>query len=241
NYGITESMGIGFTVTWQGKIAEDFRYSITSGAGYENSRPIKADVAAGVVGTYLDPTGVYTRNRGTLGYQYEGMFRSREDVNTFFKKHPNYTIFGQEPRPGMLYYKDIRGPKVDGKYTEPDGKITEADQVWILPNRGFNKGISFNLRWKGLKLHLKTSFSLGKQAFVPSIARKQPQLYRSGGAFWANHWRPSNIDAEYPDPYWEDGYSPASSFWLKNASSFSISLINLSYRLSHDLMERIGL
>ncbi len=241
NYATVNSMGVEFTVTWQGKIGDDIHYSITSGAGYQNKKPVKVDVAAGIKGTYLDPTNVYTRNRGSLGYEYEGMFRSWEDVNAYLKKHPGYTIFGQDPRPGMLYYKDVRGPKQDGKYTDPDGVITEADQVWIVPKRGFNKGLSFSLRWKGLKLHLKTGFSIGSQKFIPSGARKQPQSYKSGPAFWSKHWTPANIDAKYPDPYWHDDYERASSFWLRDASEFHIQLINLSYKVPESIVERIGL
>jgi TonB-linked SusC/RagA family outer membrane protein len=241
NFGIANSMGYELTVSWQGMIGKNFHYSITSGAGYENSVPVKVDVSSGIKGTYLDPTGVYTRNRGQLAYVYEGMFRDWEQVDAFMKQHPGYTIFGQKPQPGMLYYKDVRGPQVNGKFTKPDGVITEADQVYINPKRGFNKGVSFGLRWKGLSLHLKTGFSIGSKEFIPSQARKQPQSYADGPVFWADHWTPANIDATYPDPYWNDDYEPTSGFWLRNSSYFQIELVNMSYQMPEQVVRSLGL
>ncbi len=242
NFATINSMGFELTLSWQGEIADEVHYSITTGLGYENSKPIKIDVDRGIKGTYLDPTGVYTRNRGTLAYVYEGMFRSQKEVDAFLAKHPDYTVHGLELKPGMLYYKDIRGPKVDGKYTEPDGKITEVDQTWILPKRGFNKGVSFNVRWKGFKLHLKTAFSIGSQGFIPSQARKQPTIDQgSGPAFWADHWTPENPDAQYPAPYWHDDYEGLSTFWLRNSSYFQIRLVNLSYSMPKEFSNSLGL
>lgn len=241
NYDITNSMGGEVTLGWQDKIGE-VGYSITTGFGYENSRYIKYDVAAGDKGTWQDLTGKYTRNLGTEAYVYGGMFRSQDEVDNFLKDHPDYTIFGQKPEPGMLYYKDIRGPKqADGTYAAPDGKITEDDDLtYIVPKRGFNKGVSIGLSWRGLKAHIKTSFSIGNQEFISSAARKEAGDDVNQPAFWANHWTPQNTSAAYPSPYWHDDYEALSSFWLRDASSFRISLINLSYSFPGTWTRKLG-
>lgn len=242
NYAIGNSMGYELTLEWKGKISPSMSYSITTGVGYDNSKPIKTDVAAGVKGTWDDPTGKYTRNRGTEGFVYEGMFRSQDQVDSYLKQHPGYTIFGAAPEPGMLYYKDIRGPKqADGTYAPPDGIITDDDQTFVVPKRGFNKGVSLGLTWKNLSAHIKTSFSIGSQAFITSTARKQLSSSVSGPAFWADHWAPAHTDAAYPNPYYDDDYDVLSGFWLANSSFFDIDLVDLSYNVGKNLCRRIGI
>lgn len=242
NYAISNSVGAELTIGWKGIIGRDFHYSITTGFGYENSKMIKVDVPAGQIGTWEDPTGKWTRNRGVEGYVYEGMFRSQGDVDKFLAQHPGYTIFGQKPQPGMLYYKDIRGPKQpDGSYAPPDGIITNDDQTFIVPKRGFNKGISFGFSWHGLSAHIKTSFSIGSQDFVPSSAISQFKSSVSGPAFWVDHWTPQNPSAKYPNPYYSSDYTVTSAFWLVNSSYFSINLIDISYTLSPRITNRWGI
>src|SRR5699024_4123738 len=163
-------------------------------------------------------------------------------VDQFLEKHPDYTIFGQKPEPGMLYYEDVRGPKqADGTFAEPDGKITDDDRVWLLPKRGFNKGVSFTLRWKGFQAHIKTSFSIGSEEFIPGSARNILTTRASGPAFWTDHWTPENKNATYPAAWYHDNYEVTSSFWLRNASYFRINLINLSYNLDDHITESLGI
>ncbi len=242
NYDITNTMGAEVTLSWNGKIGNEISYNIVTGIGYDNSRIIKYDVSPGDIGTWRDLTGTYSRNRGTEAFVYEGMFRSQEEVDNFLKDHPDYTIFGQKPQPGMLYYKDIRGPKQeDGTYAAPDGKITDDDKTWVLPKRGFNKGLSFGLRWRGLQLHVKTSLSIGNEEFISSAARKQSSTRSNKPAFWANHWTLENTNAVYPAPWWHDDYEALSAFWIRDASAFRVNLINLSYSLPDAWTNKLGL
>jgi hypothetical protein len=143
----------------------------------------------------------------------------------------------------MLYYKDVRGPKQDdGTYAPPDGKITEDDdRIWIVPKRGLNKGISFGFKWKGLQLHVKTSFSIGGQQLMSGAATSEYETRASGPAFWTDHWTPKNKDAAFPNPYYHDDYDVTSAFWLRNSNSFSIDLIDLSYTFDPSLIQRLGI
>src|SRR5699024_4763350 len=188
NFATVNSMGYELSLTWNGKIGNDVLYSVTTGAGYENSKNVKIDVSSGQKNTWEDLTGKYNRNLGTKSFVYEGMYRTQDEVDQFLEKHPDYTIFGQKPEPGMLYYEDVRGPKqADGTFAEPDGKITDDDRDWLLLKRGFIKGVSFTLRWKGFQDHIKTSFSIGSEEFIPGSARKILTTRASGPAFWTDH------------------------------------------------------
>lgn len=242
NYSTINSIGLEATIGWKGTIGKEFHYFVNTGFSYENSKQIKTDVDPGVKGTWEDLTGKWTRNHGEEGYVYEGMFRSQDQVNEFMKTHPGYQIFGQDPEPGMIYYKDIRGPKQpDGTYAKPDGTITEDDQTWIRPKIGLNKGVNFGISWKGLSAHVKTSFSIGSQEFISGSATKDFDEEASGPAFWADHWTPQNTDAAYPNPYYHDDYDNTSAFWLRNSSAFSIDFINVSYNVGTPLCDRLGI
>ena len=243
NYAVVNSLGLELTVSYSGKIGEDFKYTVTTGAGYTNSKNVKVDVAQGDIGTWKDLTGTWSRNRGQQGYVYEGMFRSREDVEAFMAEHPGYTIMGEIPQPGMLYYKDLRGPiQEDGTYGPPDGKITEEDQMWLKPHRGTGFGnLSFVFKWKSLQAHIKTNFQLGSKDYVPSQGREHVKAGVSGPAIWVDHWTQANIDAKYPATYYDATYRLLSDFWLENSSSFGVSLIDLSYNLSPSLVKSMGL
>lgn len=242
NYATINSYGYEINVNWKGKIGREMTYFINTGWSVSNSQNVLIDVAPGIAGTWQDLTGRHTYNLGTEGYVYEGMFRTQAQVDDYLKSHPDYTIFGKSPEPGMLYYKDIRGPKQeDGTYAAADGIVTEDDQTYIKPKLGFSTGLSFGLSWKGLDLHVKSSFSVGGQTLVPGSYTNQFQARKGNApAAWTDHWTEANPDARFPGPYYSDQYNVASSFWFTNSNSFSVDLINLSYRMPASVIKSLN-
>lgn len=242
NYATINSYGYEINVNWKGNIGRDMTYFINTGWSVSNSVNRLIDVAPGTAGTWEDLTGRHTYNLGVKGYVYEGMFRTQEQVDAYLKEHPDYTIFGNTPEPGMLYYKDLRGPKQeDGSYAAADGIITEDDDMtYIKPKLGFSTGLSFGLSWKGLDLHVRSSFTVGGQALIPGEATKLFKVKQSGPAFWNDHWTADNPNATYPGPYFSNQYDRASSFWFANSNSFSVDLINLSYRMPASILENMN-
>src|SRR5690606_38544949 len=127
NWGVINSYGIELTLGWKDMISKNWRYNVKLRTGLSDVRNVKVPVDAGLAGSIQDDNGK-SSDRGVWGYRYAGMFRSADEVAAFLAKNPGYTIFGQTPEPGMLYYEDISGPLENGNPTPPDGKITDADQ-----------------------------------------------------------------------------------------------------------------
>jgi hypothetical protein len=204
---------------------------------------VKGDVEKGKIGTYEDPIGK-SLDMGVLGYHYQGMFRSQEEVDNFLSKNPGYTIFGQAPKPGMLYYQDIRGPKnaLTNEYAAPDGKIDANDQDYIAPKSSnhYGFGVSLGASYKSLRFDVVMSGAFGGQNSVEGAARKIATITSNRPAFWTDHWMPDNVDAAYPNPYYNSTYDVASSFWFRSAFSFRMRSANLSYSLPSRFTDKIG-
>jgi len=242
NYETINSFGMEFSAGWNDKIGKNINYNVNAFLAWNDNKNILVDVASTNIGTWLDPTG-QSSDRGVQGYHYLGMFRSQDDVNKFLESNADYTIFGQVPKPGMLYYKDIRGPRqTDGTYAAPDGKITEDDADWLThkENNHYTFGLSFGIGFKGFKLDMVTAGSFGGQPLVEGDARKRAAKDISRPAFWADHYTPENPSATYPDPFYEDTYSVVSSFWFRNSFSLRMRSLNLSYTLGQNVAQKLG-
>ncbi|MCF2501876.1 TonB-dependent receptor [Dyadobacter sp. CY107] len=242
NYETINSFGFEFSTGWSSKIGKSIDYNINGFLAWNDNRNMLVDVAPTNIGTWQDPTGL-SGDRGIMGYHYLGMFRSQGEVDQFLEQNNDYTIFGRAPMPGMLYYKDIRGPRqTDGSYEAPDGKITEDDMDYLTnkENNHYNFGFSFGIGYKGFKLDVVTAGSFGGQGMVDGDARKKAAVDVSRPVFWADHYTPENPNAAYPDPYYDDTYSVASSFWFRDAFVFRMRSMNLSYSIGQNISKRLG-
>jgi TonB-linked SusC/RagA family outer membrane protein len=243
NYETVNSFGFEFATGWNDRIGKNINYNVNAFLAWNDNRNVLVDVAATNVGSWLDPTG-RSSDRGLQGYRYLGMFRSEQDVEKYLEKNPDYTIMGQAPKPGMLYYQDIRGPRqTDGSYAPLDGKITEDDQEYLTnkENNHYTFGLSFGVGFKGLRVDVVTAGSFGGQAIVDGDSRKKAAKDISRPVFWADHYTPENPNAAYPDPYYEETYSIPSAFWFRNAFSFRMRSLNVSYALGQNVAKKLGI
>lgn len=244
NYASVNSFGYEISLGWKDKIGKDWGYYLNSFLSWSDNKMLLIDQPAGVIGTYLDGTGL-SSDRGKFGYHYLGMFRTQEQVDAFVSQNPDYKIFGQAPRPGMLYYKDVRGPynKETKQYDGPDGEITEDDQDYLTAkaDNHYGLGLNFGTSYKTLSLSVVMGMSFGGQGSVEGAARKQAKTYSNKPSFWSDHWTPQNPDATYPGPEFEDSYDRESEFWFKSSYSFRVTNFNLSYGIPEKLAKRAGL
>ncbi|CAG5068951.1 TonB-dependent receptor P3 [Dyadobacter sp. CECT 9623] len=242
NYATINTFGTEISLGWKDKIGKDLAYNVGGFLAWNDNKNIVVDVEPLNVGTWRDPTG-RSSDMGVQGYHYLGMFRSQQEVDAFLETAPDYTIFGTAPKPGMLYYKDIRGPRqADGTYSGPDGKITEEDLDWLTHKESnhYNFGFSLGFNYRGFSLDMVTAGSFGGQAVVEGDARKRATTQVSRPVFWNDHYAANNTDAAYPDPFYEDSYTVVSSFWFRNSFSFRMRSINLAYSLGQNITKKLG-
>lgn len=243
NYNTVNAYGYEISLGWNDKAGKDLNYYVNGFLSWSDAKAIKVDTDKGIRGTYEDPNG-RSMDMGVKGYHYLGMFRSQAEVDAYLAQNPDYTIFGETPKPGMLYYQDIRGPKdpLTNKYAGPDGMIDENDEDFITSraNNHFGFGLSVGAGYKGFRLDMVMSGSFGGQDIVEGPARKQATTTSSRPEFWADHWTPENPNAAYPNPYYDDSYDVTSAFWFKSSFNFRMRSLNLSYTFTPSLTKRIG-
>lgn len=236
NYSAVNTFGYEISATWRDHIGSDWTYNITPFFTWSDDKVLKYDLSAGLRGTIQDHTGK-SDDLGVLGYKYTGMFRTQADVNSFMATHPNYTIFGQTPEPGMLNYQDLNG----------DGKIDDADIQYLSKkaNNHNQLGFNFGFTYKSFSFNATTGLSWGGQDVIPGTEITQAtskDITQNKPVFWADHWTPTNTNAKYPAPYYVSDYSLdyPSNFWFVNSFSWDIQNINISYTLPVKWTKVIG-
>lgn len=242
NYAEVRAFGTEFSLGWRDNINSDWKYNINSYFSWNDNKNKLVDVSQGLIGSIQDPNG-RSSDMGIWGFRYAGMFRTQEEVDNYLAQHPGYKIFNKDPEPGMLYYEDISGPRLNGDPTDPDGVITTDDVEYLTKksNNHYGLGLNFNISYKSLSLSVNSGASWGGQDVVEGDARKIAKNTINRPAFWADHWTPENPNAKYPGPEFSDSYDRVSSFWFRSSTTFNISNINLSYSFPESLNKRVGI
>lgn len=243
NFSTINGFGYEISLGWKDRISKDLSYSVNGFFNWSDSRAIKVDAAKGDIGTFKDPNHKST-DMGTLGLYSLGMFRTQDEVDKFMADHPGYKIYGYTPKPGMIYYEDIRGPKDgSGQYTGPDGIIDDNDQDYInkKASNHYSFGLSLGASYKAFRLDVVLSGAFGGASFYESAAIKPATSTSSRPEFWADHWTPTNVNAAYPNPYYDYDYNKTSTFWMRSSFSFRMRSFNLNYTLPQSVATRLGL
>lgn len=238
NFGKANTFGLEASANWKDRINRDWSYSVTANFNWSDNKQLVLDVAKGNLGTYLDPTGK-SDDMGFLGYHALGMFRTQAEVDAWVTKYPNYKIFGNAPKPGMLYFQDVRGPKdASGNYTAPDGTITTDDMNYLTKkaNNHYGLGVNWSVSYKSLSLAVQMGINWGGIGSVESAARKVGNAYSNRPAFWADHWTPDNTNAAYPSPFYTYAYDVATDFWWRSSTTIRMTSFNLSYSLPQSIL-----
>ncbi|MGB8193211.1 MAG: SusC/RagA family TonB-linked outer membrane protein [Chitinophagaceae bacterium] len=231
NYAEMKAWGFEGSINYNGRIGKDFTFNVQTNLGWADNKVLQKYYAAASDTGWKYPIGRRTDN-GIEGYQATKIFRSQQEVDDFYAKHAGWLINGDSLRVGYLNFEDING----------DGRITELDKTRIAPRSGSVFGFGFNLGfgWKGLRLSVNTSLSIGGTRVYDNSARRPPTENQSALSFWNDTWSPTNVNAKYPvinSPL----LSEVSSFWIVNGTTMRINNAQLSYNLPQVLKTKYKL
>jgi TonB-linked SusC/RagA family outer membrane protein len=224
NYGEMDAKGFEIELGYRDKIGTDFDYYVKGNVGYAANKILKMDEAENIR-PYQSQIG-YSNDRH-MGYVYTDIIRTQEELDALPE---NYTIFGVKPELGMMNYKDIRGATSD----EPDGKIDDSDQDWIINHSSppINYGFSFGGNYKNIALDV----------FFHGVAGGDLIVWGSSiyWGLWRDHWTPENIDAEFPKSA-RNGLQANSTLFKRNSSFLRLKDITLSYKLPKPVLSKLGI
>jgi TonB-linked SusC/RagA family outer membrane protein len=239
NYGIAAAHGLELSLSHANTVGEIY-YSVAVNWAISSNKFIRLDQPASVRG-YENHIGVPIN--GVLeGYVSEGIIRTQDQVNKILAEHgPNFTIFGNKPQPGMLLYKDLRGPL--GTDT-PDGLVDANDQEFITDYNvpRINYGFNFTVGWKGLQLLAIFSGLAHYQVMPTDVYYRRPLPGNTNLSVWKGAWTPATAaTATLPSAIMNDwqGVSNSevmSTFWLMNGALLRLKSLNLSYSLPASLL-----
>lgn len=250
NWAKIDFFGTEFGVGWNDNVGRNFRYGIdTRFSWYDN----KINQGNFNESDLLYPWNVQrgqSMDNGQWGYDHLGMFKSQADIDAYVQQYNITQMFGEKVsnfRPGMLYYRDVRGPlQADGTFAAPDGIIDDNDQVQLSKKRSNHYGFGATLRagFKGLSFDAVIAGSFGGWSEID--ARKPmnqdiSRVYQSVPAYWNNVYDPElNPDGKYPNPHWEDvNLDPVSNFWRVSSFRMRMRNFNINYTLPKSFTNRI--
>ncbi|MES2110496.1 MAG: SusC/RagA family TonB-linked outer membrane protein [Bacteroidota bacterium] len=241
NYGIASAKGIELSLSHE-KHINNFFYRVSANWSYSDNKYLKVDQAASVRG-YQNLIG-QPINGVIWGYVSDGIIRTQQDVDNILKANgANFTIFGSKPQPGMLMYKDIRGPLGTDA---PDGKIDGNDQQIISKNGipRVNYGFNFTVGWKGLNLSAIFT-GLGRYDIMPTdVYYRRPLPGNDNLTVWKGAWTAQTAaTATMPSAIMNDWQGTSNSevpstFWLKNGAFLRLKSLIVDYSLPASLLAK---
>ncbi|PAC28888.1 TonB-dependent receptor [Flectobacillus sp. BAB-3569] len=254
NFGTVAAFGTEISLGWTDRINKDWSYKVRGFFSWSDNKQIKVDYDQGLKGTYRDPNGRST-DMGFLGLKSMGILRTQADLDALLEKNPAYTIYGQKPQVGMVYYQDVRGaksatPDANGNYSyaEADGKIDDNDLQYLTNKKDnhFGFGLNFATTYKKLSFSFNLGGSFGGQDIMESGARSwgtsaQVNAITNLPVHLVDHWTVDNPNAKYPAPAFraQNGYD--SDFWFVSSFTLAVRTLNVSYELPQTLAQKLNI
>ena len=250
NWGSIDFFGYEIGLGWKDNIGKDFSYGIdTRFSWYDNK--VKQ-------GNYNPTDLLYPWNKrpgessdnGRWGYDYLGMFRTQTEIDNYVKEYKITQVFGvpvAQMRPGMLYYRDVRGAlKPDGTFGAPDGIIDNNDQIQLAKRQSnhYGFGITLSAGYKGLALDAVIAGSFGGWSELDARSPMEgniSNLYQNVPAYWGSIYDPViNPDGKYPNPgNREVSLDPISDFWGVSSFRMRMRNFNLNYTLGKKVISAL--
>lgn len=242
NWGAINFFGYELAVGWNSTVGRDFNYGVDLRFSWSDNKVKQGNFNEYDIQFPWNAQPGQSSDNGKWGLDYLGMFKNQGEIDAYVSKYGITSVYGTNAadlKPGMLYYRDVRGAmQADGKFAAPDGIIDDNDQIRLARKASAHYGISSTLRaaYKGLSLECVIGGSFGGWSEMDArdpLELDISGLYANGPAYWGDVYDPElNPNGKYPNPYWEDiNTKPLSSFWKVNAFRLRIINATLSYGL----------
>ncbi|KJD34358.1 hypothetical protein PK35_00675 [Tamlana nanhaiensis] len=255
NYGEADTWGTEISLGWSDNIGSDFSYSARFNMGWYNNNIIKGNFTDESNWKPWETNRPGPSDRGAWGYDYVGMFKTQDEIDNYISETGITSILGvpaNELRPGMLYYRDVRGdwdPETR-TFLPKDGVVNENDQIQLKKRQRGPQGFSsiFNVGYKGFKLNTVISVNWGGYREVGGAksvlnSEKITANYENRPAFWANMYDPElNPSGTIPNltKRNQNINTVSSKFWQVSSFSLVMRNINLSYAVPKTLTDKLG-
>lgn len=258
NYGIANFFGYELGLGWNASPSKDFRYGIDVRFGWSDNKVVQMNFNDNDILLPWNTKPGESSDNGQWGFDYLGMFKDQAEIDAYVTqynitsinpKNNSNGILAKDLKPGMLYYRDIRGPLLpDGTFAPADGVIDGNDLVQLSKRADSHSGFGLTLKagYKGFNFDAVIGGSFGGWSEID--ARKKlnntiSRAYQSLPVIWGNIYDPEiNPSGTMPNPNWEDiSLSPTSKFWEVSSFRMAIRNFNLNYTLPKKFVQPLGI
>lgn len=233
NVGAVSNKGIEVSLTYNGKIGKDFRFSISPNFTWVKNAVEKLSNGATeeinnnrIVG---EPLGII------YGYETEGLFVDQNEINTA----PEQLVGKSDIKPGYVRYKDLNGDgRVDANNDRKVLGSTTPKFYYGMTITADYKGIDFSMLLQGLGGHKRLIGSYMAYAFYNG---GQIQRWQAD-----NCWTEENPNkwAEYPrleTLNMNNTNLQVSDYWVRDASFLRLKNLQVGYTFPKNLVDKIGI
>ncbi len=246
NVGGATSKGFDIALGYNGKIGEDFTFSVNGNLShYTNNVDQLSSEGERIFGRNERISAITITEAGApissyFGYKVLGLFQSEAEANA-------WPAFGDYNAPGKFRFQDTNG----------DGIISADDRTIIgNPHPDFTYGINLDFNYKDLSLNIFGNGSQGNDIF------NYVRYFADFNTFQGNRsqralndaWQPANPTA--PVAQWtaanpgattpimdadDATSSQPSSYLIEDGSFFRIRNIQLTYNFPENILSDVGL
>ena len=238
NVGAVSNKGIDLMLTYNGKVGNDFRFSISPNFTWvKNAVEELSDGKTEEINNNRivgEPIGII------YGYETEGLFVDQAEIDAA----PEQLVGKKNLKPGYVRYKDISGPN-----GVPDGKVDATYDRKVLGSTTptFYYGLNLSASYKGFDFSALLQGVGGHERLIGSY---MAYAFYNGGNIqrWQaeNMWTSENPNkwAEYPRLETYNMNHPSlqtSDYWLRNASFLRVKNVQIGYTLPKSFTQKIGI
>ena len=238
NVGAVSNKGIELMLTYNGKVGNDFRFSISPNFTWvKNAVEELSDGKTEEINNNRivgEPIGII------YGYETEGLFVDQAEIDAA----PEQLVGKKNLKPGYVRYKDISGPN-----GVPDGKVDATYDRKVLGSTTptFYYGLNLSASYKGFDFSALLQGVGGHERLIGSY---MAYAFYNGGNIqrWQaeNMWTSENPNkwAEYPRLETYNMNHPSlqtSDYWLRNASFLRVKNVQIGYTLPKSFTQKIGI
>lgn len=232
NVGAVSNKGIEVNLTYNGRIGNDFRFSISPNFTWVKNAVEKLSDGAReqinqgrIVG---EPLGII------YGYKTDGLFVDQAEIDGA----PNQIVSKESLKPGYVRYRDLDGDgSVDADHDRTILGSTTPKFYYGMTLTAQYKGFDFSALFQGVGGHKRLIGSYMAYAFYNG---GQIQRWQAD-----NCWTVDNPDkwAEYPRLETLNMNNPnlqTSDYWVRDASFLRIKNITVGYTIPKSITKKIG-
>ena len=252
NYAAVNTYGYDISLGWSDHVGKDFSYGVSARYSWSDGKIKNMDRSAADIATPWITSNGSSLDVGKWGWDYLGMFKSQADIDAYVNEYNITSVFGtpaDQLKPGMLYYRDVRGPlQADGTFAPADGIIDDNDWVKLADkeNSWHNFGLTLRAGYKNISFETVISGSFGGWAEIGQGERKKlnndlTRVFDNRPNIWNDIWDPElNPNGTMPNPNWEDMYNKSSNFWRVSSFRMRVTSLNVGYTLPKPWLENIN-